>query len=110
MSDIQPGETTLPSAVTGTLPGDGTGGAPDPRDQRITELEAQVANLEARVAILQQLPTAAIVAPAEPASFDFDARRAELVAQGASDEDAIAQAAYEQKLHNDQAAQAAVTG
>jgi hypothetical protein len=73
----------------------------DPRDQKIAELETRVAELQEQLAARAEAEATPAAPPAPPEPFDVQARVAELVAQGVSEADAAQQAAYEQKLRED---------
>lgn len=79
---------------------------PLPATDDDTPLEARVAVLETKVAALEATDAQAnaprlITTPSGHVAFDAQARATELQAQGMTEEDAVAQAAYEERLWND---------
>lgn len=110
MSDIAPDTGTQPPAEAAAPE------APAPElvpasSVDLGPLEARVDSLESRVSALEIRPAPSSVTsgPAftfststNPATgFDAEARRAELIGQGLSEEDANEQAAYEERIWND---------
>lgn len=102
VSGIEPGNVTAPPTAVVV-----DAALIDQRDQRIAELEQQLAQANAELeqaraaaaAGVQDLSTGEV--PPPPDAPDPDARKAELVAQGLSEADAEQQAAYEARTHAD---------
>lgn len=104
MSDIQPETTTPDSAAAAEATQSDTADTASELTAlagRVDALETRVAALEARPAPATTTSGGAVFIPAA-ASFDAHARYIELVDQGLTEVDATAQAAYEERLWNDQ--------
>ena len=98
---VYPKEATM-SDLAADTPTPPAADAADPRDERIAALEAENASLREQLANTTTTTTASTTAAATGGGFDAEARYDELRAQGVSQADALEQAAYEERLYNDE--------
>ena len=105
---VYPKEETMSDLAADTpTPPAPDAAAADPRDERIAALEAENASLREQLAgtttsTTTSTSTTASTASAAGGGFDAEARYDELRAQGVSEADALEQAAYEERLYNDE--------